>query len=254
MKNASLLARLCSGRGLSASYPGYWRAGRIQAQAHTLVVPCVSAPLATFPISPRPLSPCSSSSSPLWGARWCRTRTRPSWPPRLSPAWAPGWRWRMPHATTAACGRCQVRPAASCRVLSTHSSARLCAGRRLCPPATRCSADDIQGMARHLFALKVLPIVDTVKAHGQLCRPPALVLPALPRAPLSSKASTRPSCLTSALARGLAAVGAGSHHKGVHRRFLRAADGSVSFDADSPSFEDSQFGERASFNTVWWLN
>lgn len=33
----------------------------------------------------------------------------------------------------------------------------------------------------------------------------------------------------------------GSHHKGVHRRFLRAADGSVSFDGESPSFEDSQF-------------
>ncbi|KAL4457864.1 hypothetical protein ABPG75_012729 [Micractinium tetrahymenae] len=33
----------------------------------------------------------------------------------------------------------------------------------------------------------------------------------------------------------------GSHHEGVHRRFLRAPDGSVSFDADSPSFEDSQF-------------
>jgi len=34
---------------------------------------------------------------------------------------------------------------------------------------------------------------------------------------------------------------AGSHQQGVHRRFLRAPDGAVSFDAPSPAFDDSQF-------------
>ncbi|PSC71492.1 phytanoyl-dioxygenase [Micractinium conductrix] len=33
----------------------------------------------------------------------------------------------------------------------------------------------------------------------------------------------------------------GSHTKGVHRRFLRAPDGSVTFDADAPQLDDSGF-------------
>lgn len=33
----------------------------------------------------------------------------------------------------------------------------------------------------------------------------------------------------------------GSHHAGVHRRFLRAPDGAVSFDAPSPAFDDAEF-------------
>ena len=34
---------------------------------------------------------------------------------------------------------------------------------------------------------------------------------------------------------------AGSHLGGVHRRFMRAEDGSVSFAGDMPAFDDSQF-------------